>query len=551
MADEYDVELVSSLLDEALSQMKVKQTGFPKKITRTIRELYDLIATADTEGSGGDLGATSLRRSSIGSMVMGSKTETGKTVISARACVVCGREGRPGEQRKSGFKCKDCIGIPAKLDAFSVQVEEFDRMQREVTESGAKVINQFIFGHKLGKGAYGKVKEVQTPSGQRFAAKILNKVTLQKVHKAGTQQTAMDAVRSEIAILKALTHPNVIKLYALIDDPDEAKLYLIMEFLEGGQVCVVNPDGTCATPPMEKERLKKHIVGIARGLQYLHQKNIVHRDIKPENILLDSHDNVKLTDFGVSSSCADEDDTMESTEGSPAYFPPEEFEHIKVKGKAHDIWSFGVTIYAMAFGQLPFRATNRQQLAEEVVKANPQYPEDADPYLVELLKLMLAKDQDHRIRCEQILEHPFVADVRIVKGYPVESIALNLHVLDHIDSKFLPKCIPPDTCAVVIPMNRKGPSTSPCAKDGRGLEALTTLLRNEGPSFQIIRGGVYSATLYSIRSDPRRKLTERRKSEQGTQEGQATTPSRNSGNRSINEMSLTPKSRSVSMEIST
>eukprot|EP00759_Apiculatamorpha_spiralis_P051074 PhF_6_TR5109/c0_g1_i1/m.7210/K07359/CAMKK2; calcium/calmodulin-dependent protein kinase kinase 2 len=309
----------------------------------------------------------------------------------------------------------------------------------------------------------------------------------------------MDAVRTEIAILKALNHPNIIKMYALIDDPSETKLYLIMEYLEGGQLYHVNPDGTAGSP-MEKERLKKHVVGIARGLQYLHQKNIVHRDIKPENILLDLHDNVKLTDFGVSTSCSEDDDVMDRTEGSPAYFPPEEFSHERVRGKAHDIWSFGVTVYAMAFGVLPFRGSSLAELGNAVMNTEPTYPIDADPHLVSLLKGMLQKDQLKRIRADHVLDHPFVADVRTVKGYPVETIKLNLQVVDGIQPAFLPQ-MPPDTQAIVIPITHDNDQQH----ELRGVHELVSFFKTEGPEFQIVRGGVYSTTLYSIKSDPRRK----------------------------------------------
>eukprot|EP00760_Papus_ankaliazontas_P007832 PhM_4_TR13552/c0_g1_i1/m.104365/K07359/CAMKK2; calcium/calmodulin-dependent protein kinase kinase 2 len=516
MADEFDPDIVEQMLDECLSQMRVKGKNFPTKICHLVKELGDLVKPPGNDSlTGADsalspLSAAAPGTASAGSNVNQDAARPGPKVISARACVVCGRDDRPGEQRKSGFKCTDCIGLPSKPGQYAVQVEEMFHSDKSVNEYGEKMINEFAFLHPLGQGAYGKVKlAVHTKSNQKYAAKILNKRTLMKVHKAGTQQTAMDAVRTEISIMKALNHPNIIKIYAVIDDPDAAKLYLIMEFLQGGQVYHVDMDGS-PSEPVEKERLKKHIVGIARGLQYLHQKNIVHRDIKPENILLDLHDNVKLTDFGVSSSCTEEDDTMERTEGSPAYFPPEEFEAKPVKGKAHDIWSFGVTVYAMAFGHLPFNASSRQELADKVVNTEPEYPEGADTLLVDLIKHMLTKDQDKRIRVDQVLDHPFVVDVRTVKGFPVETIKLNLYVVEGIEPAFLPR-VPEHTHAVVLPMNTHKLSTN----DRRGVDAMTTFFTTEGPEFQIIRSGKYSATFYSIKSDPRRRQQRRASSIKG------------------------------------
>jgi len=526
MADDFDVDIVQQLLEEAAAQMRIKQTRFGKKITSLVTELYDLVKVDEDSSSaafsfGSQPSGVFLSPVVNDSMLSPSGTPSGrrssqggrrvsidptsidnakrKKIISARACVVCGRDDRPGEQRSKGFKCHECVGIPSKLDAFQIQIEEMGRVEKKVNGEGEKVINEFTFLHPLGKGSYGKVKlAVHNRSDQKYAAKILNKQSLKKVHKAGTLLTALDAVRSEISILKSLNHPNVIKMYSLIDDPDDTKLYLIMEYCEGGQLYHINTNGTPSTP-METERLKKMIVGIARGLQYLHQKGIVHRDIKPENILLDLHENVKLTDFGVSSECADDDDTMQNTEGSPAYFPPEEFAQIPVKGKAHDIWSFGVTVYAMAFGQLPFRASTLSELSNLVMNTEPAYPPEADIWLVDLIKQMLAKEQDYRPRADQLLEHPFISDVRTVKGYPVETIKVNVHVVEGIDAALLPK-LPENTQAILLPINCHDKT-----KDRRGIEAMTSFMKNEGPEFQIIRSATYSSTLYSMKSDPRRK----------------------------------------------
>lgn len=471
MADEYDPDIVQQMLEAALNQMRQKGRNFTKEIVHLVKDLADI---------------AQVRTGPVATPAAG-PAEGKKQVICARACVVCGRDDRAGEQRKSGFKCHECIGLPSQ-NKFTVEVEEVGHLERGLNEMGEKVVNEFAFLRPLGRGAYGKVKlAVHNKSSQQYAVKIINKANLSKAN-------ALEKLHQEIRIMKTLSHPNTIKIYSIIDDPDDYKVYMVMEYLEGGQIYHVDPSGVATQPPVEKERLKKYIVGIAQGLLYLHGKGIVHRDIKPENILLDKHDNIKLADFGVSSTCDQGTDVMQSTEGSPAFFPPEEFLSIPVQGRAQDVWAFGVTVYAMMFGKLPFRATSRKQLEDLVIHSEPEYPKDADPCAVDLIKQMLRKDQNQRPPISAILDHPFVCDVRTVKGFPVETITANIAVVD--DQKDV-AAVDPSVHAVVV---RRPQNTS------KGSVELINFLTQEGPEFQLVRGGVYSVTLYSIKSDPRRKL---------------------------------------------
>lgn len=498
MADEYDADIVEQMLEEALTQMRMKGRNFERRVVALINELAD-IAQINPRSAPvvAPIAAVITPAPSPKADQVKGKTDEETKKINARACVVCARDDRPGEQRKSGFKCFECIGLPSQ-NKFKTEVEEVAHMERTTNELGEKVINDFAFLKPLGRGSFGKVKLAQhNKNNQQYAVKILNKANLLRVHKdMGT--TAMDQVHQEIRIMKTLNHPNIIKIYTVIDDPDEAKLYLVMEYLEGGQIYDIDANGL-GKAPVERERLKKFIVGIANGLQYLHGKGIVHRDIKPENILLDKHDNVKLADFGVSATCEHGTDLMTNTEGSPAFFPPEEFLRVPVQGRAQDVWAFGVTVYAMAFAKLPFRARSRAELQELVVNSEPEFPADADPLIVDLVKQMLKKDQRQRIAISNIIDHPFVADVRTVKGFPVETKTTSIAVVAGVDE--IPS-VTGDPQAIYVSRKKEGATT-------KGSEELESFLADEGPDFQLVRGGVYSVTLYSIKSDPRRKVQRR------------------------------------------
>jgi serine/threonine protein kinase len=387
------------------------------------------------------------------------KPPTDKAAVSSRNCVVCGRSDRAQKLRKSGPKCDPwCIGQPSSKK--ETVIEEMKFIKRETNEHGQEVINGLVLEKKLGRGAFGNVMLARSATGQEYAVKILSKSRLRKLG-------AISKVQAEIEILKKLQHPHVMRVYAVFDDPSQDNLFLVTEFLKNGESYRLKDDGT-GDPPVAFDRLRKYAFGIARGLQYIHARGVVHRDIKPENILLDADDKVKLADFGVSD---DSDHAFtQTTEGSPAFFPPEEFLGHPVNGVHHDLWAFGVTLYCMAFGKLPFFSADRQELAKQVTEGELVFPTGADPDLVNLLQLMLDRDADKRATLEQILGHPFLRGLRSIKGRPeiAAPVAFN-------ESAFTPVHEP---CRAAVSLSDF------CSA------------RNGSHSHEVVQGGDYSITIY-------------------------------------------------------
>ena len=128
----------------------------------------------------------------------------------------------------------------------------------------------------------------------------------------------LELVYKEIAILKKLDHPNVVKLIEVLDDPHDDHLCLVFEFFEKGNVL----DIPCENP-LDEEQAWKYFRDLVNGVEYLHCQKIIHRDIKPSNLLLSNDNRIKIADFGVSNEFDGDDAVISSSTGTPAFMPPE------------------------------------------------------------------------------------------------------------------------------------------------------------------------------------------------------------------------------------
>uniref|UniRef100_A0A3Q3JIK0 non-specific serine/threonine protein kinase n=1 Tax=Monopterus albus TaxID=43700 RepID=A0A3Q3JIK0_MONAL len=155
----------------------------------------------------------------------------------------------------------------------------------------------------------------------------------------------LERVYQEIAILKKLDHPNVVKLVEVLDDPSEDHLYMGMAVME-----------VPADKAFSENQARFYFQDLLRGIEYLHYQRIIHRDIKPSNLLVGEDGHIKIADFGVSNQFEGADALLTSTVGTPAFLAPEALSDTRknFSGKALDIWAMGVTLYCFIFGVCPF-----------------------------------------------------------------------------------------------------------------------------------------------------------------------------------------------------
>ncbi|XP_060046877.1 sperm motility kinase 2B-like, partial [Erinaceus europaeus] len=203
-------------------------------------------------------------------------------------------------------------------------------------------------------------------------------------------QTGLEMARHECNVMQGLSHPNIMPLLGTIETAFQ--LLLVMPYVRGGDL----EDYLFQNGPMREEEARRVFRQLASAMEYCHAKGIAHRDLKPGNILLESLDQVKISDFGLSANFLQQ--SMDSLRGTLAYMAPEIVTG-GTYGPGVDIWSLGVVLYEMVKGHLP-----QERPARTLFRRKPRLSQE----LRHLLHCMLNSDPKERIGWPEILSHPWV-----------------------------------------------------------------------------------------------------------------------------------------------
>ena len=257
--------------------------------------------------------------------------------------------------------------------------------------------------NKIGEGRFAHVfRGVHKQSQRIVAVKILEKENL--------SSQEMDMIQNEIEILKICQHPNILKLYDVIENHE--KLYIITELIEGPELYTY----------LEKENfdideitVNNIIKKLTSALFYLNIFGIVHRDIKPENILLSNNSliyNIKLIDFGLGIILGP-NEKSEQPFGTISYVAPEVLSGDKYD-KSVDIWCIGILSYLMLVGKLPYDDPddNENEIARQTINDPPPFIEDKwniiSDEAKDFVKRCLEKDPKKRINIKEMLKHKWL-----------------------------------------------------------------------------------------------------------------------------------------------
>jgi MAP/microtubule affinity-regulating kinase len=241
----------------------------------------------------------------------------------------------------------------------------------------------------IGKGNFAKVKLAKhIPTGKEVAIKIIDKTQL--------NPGSLQKLFREVRIMKTLDHPNIVKLFQVIET--EKTLYLAMEYASGGEVF----DYLVLHGRMKEKEARAKFRQIVSAVQYCHQKKIIHRDLKAENLLLDSEMNIKIADFGFSNEFIP-GNKLDTFCGSPPYAAPELFQGKKYDGPEVDVWSLGVILYTLVSGSLPFDGSTLRELRERVLRGKYRIPFYMSTDCENLLKKFLVLNPARRASLEVIM----------------------------------------------------------------------------------------------------------------------------------------------------
>ena len=323
---------------------------------------------------------------------------------------------------------------------------------------GNAYLNQYVVIKDLGRGAFGKVKLcLNSQTNELCAVKCINRKLLRRKYAAQGRDKGAQAVRKEIAIMKKLSHPNVVRLREVIDDESGQYIFMALEYVPGGPL--YDPkryDGK----GMGEDLARKYFRGTLAGLAYLHAVGIIHRDLKPDNLLKHADGTVKICDFGVSelfetdeglvspgtpavSSLGTTGDspaprTVRAAVGTPAFLAPEIANGGSARGEPIDVWSLGVCLFYIVTGDVPFPEATGDPVVAEItdlpgdgdgertsdgarrLKSSPSSRAEAffetprrlepSPALRDLLRRMLDENPETRMDLRAIAKHAWVTN---------------------------------------------------------------------------------------------------------------------------------------------
>ncbi|KAI0434860.1 hypothetical protein F5Y09DRAFT_190579 [Xylaria sp. FL1042] len=281
-------------------------------------------------------------------------------------------------------------------------------------------IGPWQLGKTLGKGSAARVRLARHHTTHDIVAvKILAKnmtqltaagsmAELEKWDRSrdefNSQRHMPLSIEREVAVLKLIDHPNIVKLHDIWEN--RAEIYLVLEYMDGGDMfSYINACG-----PLPEFEMVTYFRQILSALEYVHSFNICHRDLKPENILMKSNGIVKIADFGMAAIQQSPTHALRTSCGSPHYAAPELIARARYQGNKVDIWSLGCLLYATLSRKLPFDDPDGDvpRLLAKASKGIYSMPDFLSREAQDLIAKMLTVDPVKRISIRKIWKHPLL-----------------------------------------------------------------------------------------------------------------------------------------------
>ncbi|KAF8063306.1 CAMK/CAMKL/Kin1 protein kinase [Lyophyllum atratum] len=284
-----------------------------------------------------------------------------------------------------------------------------------------RLLGEYTLSKTLGAGSMGKVKlATHNVTGEKLAVKILPRThpgappTTNGTSDSAAKQASKDASKEirtlrEAALSMLLHHPYICGMREMIIH--QHHYYMVFEYVNGGQML----DYIIAHGRLRERVARKFARQIGSALNYCHQNNVVHRDLKIENILISQTGNIKIIDFGLSNLF--DPTTRLNTFCGSLYFAAPELLNAKVyTGPEVDVWSFGVVLYVLVCGKVPFDDQSMPALHAKIKRGLVEYPVWLSAECKHLLGRMLVTNPAARAPLSEVMSHPWM--VRGFNGAP-------------------------------------------------------------------------------------------------------------------------------------
>ena len=286
-------------------------------------------------------------------------------------------------------------------------------------------LNHFKFISTIGKGAFAKVVLVERKSSKDlFAIKLIPKSYLQDIKK-------LEYILNERSVLIDFQNPYIVKLHHIFDSQNY--LCFVLDFMQGGNLA-----SHLELPSFDGPDKKQFVAAeVLAALKLLHGQGKIYRDLKPDNILIDSSGHIKLADFNLS---VNKTVGYNSISGTPDYAAPEVFMG-ETQGVEVDFWSFGVLMFFMISGFLPFHSDDVYELRSNVLELKycftRRFPEESK----DLIKRLLVVDPENRLKdYNEIQRHKYFKgiDWELAEQRKLES-PINLVFYNPTDLRYFDK----------------------------------------------------------------------------------------------------------------
>lgn len=201
----------------------------------------------------------------------------------------------------------------------------------------------------------------------------------------------------ELSIMSLIQHPNLVQCYGGFSDTKTDTYYLVMDLMDSDVSSFLHkPQDSNTSSQYEFSTILKIAQQTAKGLEYLHQLNLIHRDLKSVNLLIDSQFNVKVGDFGLSRMIAPKNKNMTANIGTVSWIAPEVFEKQPYDAKA-DVYSFGIVLWELFTKKVPFENIDTFDIPIAVIKGErPVIPKECPKEYSKLIQLCWNKKPNKR-----------------------------------------------------------------------------------------------------------------------------------------------------------